>query len=298
MLSEPFVLSGRAPRFWMLPLIAVPSALASAFVYAWIDVYSPIAGYVSILFVWGLAMGASLPVAFAGRLLRIRSTNQMRVAGALTGLLTLYFAWVFFAWVFIRREATDPPSAWFWMQTPAALWDFAQIVGREGWYKLNGIAISGIVLWILWAMEAVIVVGAGFVMAPTGIAGEGFCEDCDTWMTEKQHVVIPVVDGQLAGIVRKQGLAGVLEVQPPSTRQPRTLDIRTQRCPRCRQAAVYRVDDTHTVKTDKGTRKQAMPLLPLSWMRAPEQTEFDRITSLLAAADEARFAALKKNPAS
>lgn len=185
---------------------------------------------------------------------------------------------------------------WFWLQTPAAVWDFANVVAGEGWYTIRSVTPSGIVLWILWGIEAVIVLGAGYVLAPAGIRGAGFCEDCDSWMTVQQHVVIPVANGQLASHVRKEGLAGVHEVEPPSTRQPRTLDIHTQRCPHCQQQAVYRVDDTHTVKTDKGTQQQAVPLIPLSWLRAHEQAEFDRITSLLEAADAARFAALKQKP--
>jgi len=44
MQSEPFVLSGSSGRAWLLPIVGVAAAAATAFVYAWINVYSPIGG--------------------------------------------------------------------------------------------------------------------------------------------------------------------------------------------------------------------------------------------------------------
>lgn len=294
--SEPFVLSGRSGQAWLLPVVGIAAAAASAFVYAWINVYSPVAGYISLLFVALLAAGAAVPVAFAGRWLKVRSVLQLRIAGVVGGVAAIYFAWAFFAWVMILK--TDPdnaPSAWQWVQAPAAIWAFANLVAEEGWYSIgHALTPSGIVLWLFWAVEAAIVLGAGWLIAPRWILGRGFCEDCDAWMADEQTVMVPADEGGLPTAVREHGLPGIQEVRPPSGRAARWLSLGRQRCPVCKQAAVYRVDDVRVVKTEKGTKAQASPVVPLSWQGEDEVRELARIEQALQAADAARFAAIKK----
>lgn len=296
--SQPFELSGRAGQAWLLPVVGLAAAAASAFVYAWVNVYSPIAGYVSILFVALLAAGTALPVAFAGRWLKVRSTLQLRIAGAVTGAAAVYFAWAFFVWVMtIKVGADDAPSPWDWIQHPAALWEVAGSIAEDGWYTIgHSLTPKGIVLWLLWALEAAIVIGVGFMLAPSRIGGRGFCEDCTCWMQDEPPLRVPGGEGAPARAVAKGGLPALTGFEPPSTRGSRWLQLVRQRCPRCQQRAVYGVDDVLVVKTEKGRKLQARPLVPLSWQGEAEAAELQRIEQLLAVADAARFAALKQKP--
>lgn len=295
---EPFQLSGHAGKAWLLPVVGIAAAAASAFVYAWIDVYSPIGGYISILFVLLLAAGAVLPVALAGRVLKVRSVMQLRIAGAVSGLAALYFAWAFFAWVLLLKGgAEDAPSAWFWVQTPAAIWRFANAVAENGWYTIgHSLTPTGIVIWILWGIEAAIVVGAGIVLAPGRILGRGFCEDCEQWMADEEAVMVPADEGAPAKALRNHGLGGIQEVTAPSARAARWLRISRQRCPQCRAQAVFSAEDVKMVKTDKGVKAQATAVLPLSWQTDAEAGELARIQALLDAADAARMQAIAQKP--
>lgn len=289
---EPFVLSGRGALAWLLLVVGFAAALVSAFVYAWITVYSPIAGYVSILFVLMLAAGTALPVAFAGRWLKMRSVMQLRIAGVVSGLAAIYFAWAFFAWVMLyKNDATDAPSVWQWIQHPDALWQFANLVAQDGWYTIgHSLKPSGIVLWALWAIEAGIVVGAGFVLAPSRIQGSGFCEACQAWMVAEPTLMVPADEAGVTTSVRRQGLAGLQAVKPPSGGADQWVRLLRQRCPACHEAAVYQVDSVYVTKTEKGTKTIVTPITPLSWQREVEANELQRIEQLLQAADANRHA--------
>src|SRR5262249_35567729 len=143
--------SGATGRLWALPLVGLASAAVSAFVYAWVNVYSPIAGYVSLLFVAMLAAGAALPVAFAARWAKCRNLLAVRCVGAATGLAAVYLAWAFFAWVLLWHSGANAdvlPSMWDFVCTPRALWNFAVALDKEGWYSFGhgpGMRPSGVV---------------------------------------------------------------------------------------------------------------------------------------------------------
>jgi len=224
---------------------------------------------------------------------------QLRIAGAVTGAAAVYFAWAFFAWVMVfRSNAADAPTVWQWIQNPAALWSFAGAVAEDGWYTLGrSLTPKGIVLWAFWAIEAAIVIGIGALYSPMRILGRGFCEDCDEWMAEQEPVMVPADEGAPGLALKKHGLPGVQEVKPPSEGARRWLRLGRQRCPRCQQAAVYQADELTAVKTEKGTKTEVSPLLPLAWQRDAERAELERIEQLLQAADAARFAALQQKPA-
>lgn len=288
MTSEPFHLSGKNGQAWLLPFVGFAAAAVSAFVYGWINVYSPIAGYVSILFVLLLALGSAMPVAFAGRWFRVRSIVQMRIAGAATGVATVWLAWACFAWVLLLKEQGEGPSLLHWARSPGDLFSFAQVLAESGWYSINGFEPKGAILWLLWAIEAVIVIGAGIKLAPSRIDDCGYCEDCDRWMEEQQPVRVPADKGAIGKAVREQGLDGIVEVDPPRAGAERWLQLRRQQCTGC-DARVFRADDVKIVATDKGKKSVATPVLPWSWQREEEVGAFERIEGLLRAADEASW---------
>lgn len=247
----------------------------------------------SVLFVALLAAFAVMPVACAGQWLKVRSVMQLRIAGLGTAVAALYFAWAFFAWVFMRRSMAEfAPSAGEWIENPAALWEFAGLVAETGWYTLgSSLQPKGFILWLLWGIEAAILLAAGWGLAACMVEGRGYCEECDTWMENGVPLMVPAGDEGLGEVVLSKGLTGILAVKPPSEPTARWLRLAPQDCPACQQAAVYQVDDVLFIETDKGAKKtQATPVLPLSWRREAEDAEFARIDGLLKAADAGRAA--------
>ncbi len=289
---QPFEFSNQTGQAFLLPVVGIASAALAAFAYAWIDVYSPIAGYVSFLFVLGLGFGAALPVAIAGHRLKVRNPLILRINGAVTGVLAVYLAWVFFAWVLLRRDAPpdEVPALWTMIHSPGALWDFTQFLAENGWYSIRTFTPTGIVLWAFWAIEAAVVIGLGVLLSTSRVIGQGFCEDCNQWLQPEETVAIPADQGAPGKLIHSKGLAGITSVAPPSARASRWLNISRQRCGGCGQTATFQVDDVKAVQEKNGVKLVATPVVPLSMQGDAERTEIERIAALLAEADRQRFA--------
>lgn len=296
MTTTPYVLSGNSGGAILLPIIAVVLAAASAFANAWISVYCPIAGYVSILIVAQLAACTVIPLAYAGKLLKVRSTMLMRISGLTAGVAALYFAWACFIWVMARKDGGDV-DLFQLIQAPTVIWDIAQAIAEEGWYSIRGLTPKGAVLWAFWAIEAGVVVWACIKFSTTRIQSTAFCEDCRQWMQSEPVVSIPADQGAIASTIKKHGLAGVQEVAPPSERAARWVNIVGQRCGNCKKSAVFSIQDVKLIKTEKGVKPEASELQPMHWQTEVEAAEIERIQHLLKAADAARFAAISAKPA-
>lgn len=282
--SGRYELSGNGGQAWLLPVIGAASAAAAGHAYAWVNVYSPVAGYVSVLFSLALAYGAAWPVALAAQKLKVRNLTTLRLAGVGTGLLALYFAWVSFAWVLLYRFA-EPPEFLEIARSPAQLWEFVQAINAEGWYSLSGdLRPSGLVLWAFWAIEAAIIVGFTATLSTRRVDGRAFCEDCGRWMQDEEAIAMPDAQGKLARAVAADGLAGIDAVDHPRRAATSWLVVSRQRCRGCSAAAVYRVDAVQHNKTDKGVKTTTTPVQPLHWQDAGATAEIARVDQLLAAA--------------
>lgn len=168
----------------VVPLVGIVAALVLGLVYAYIDVYSPIAGYVSILFVLGFAVALGAAVSRAGAVAKVRSTGFMAAAGLLIGLLALYASWAGFEAALLSKgddAPADAPGYLDLLTRPVAVWRIAQLINETGWYSIKSATPSGVLLWIFWGVEAAIVVGGAALIAPGGISDEVFCEGCDRW---------------------------------------------------------------------------------------------------------------------
>ncbi|MDP6360159.1 MAG: hypothetical protein QF473_33900, partial [Planctomycetota bacterium] len=128
--------------------------------------------------------GVGFTVGYAGKASKCRSRPFMTVAGLVAGILALYSGWVFFEFALLNRygsvsiPASSLPDMFL---SPVALWKTAETINANGWYSIRGTTPSGIVLWIFWAIEAVLVVGMAAVLAPAAIDEEVFCEQCFDW---------------------------------------------------------------------------------------------------------------------
>ncbi|MBI1854022.1 MAG: hypothetical protein HYR85_27100 [Planctomycetes bacterium] len=299
--SDAYALSGRPGLAFLLPIVGIASAAISAFVYAWLDVYFPIRGYLSFLFVVWLAFGAATPLMFAGPLFKVRDAATLRVYGVVTGVATVYIAWTFFACILVIESSPDTaPTIWYWIRSPIALWQFARAVAESGWYSFGrgpgSVRPTGIVLWASWAIEAGVVIGTCAWLAPRRIRDRAFCEDCNRWMSDEGDLLLSADDGVTPKTVRKGGLAGIHDVKPPDRNAVHCLRIRRRRCRKCQNAAVYGVDHLLFVNVVKilsplralsvrnhpmGRTAESEPVLPLAWQRAAERAELERIAALL-----------------
>jgi hypothetical protein len=186
----------------MVPLIGVVAALLLSLAYAYITVYSPIAGYVTILFVAGYAFGLAFVMMMAGRLAKVRNNGFMTLAGLAIGLFAYYCAWASFESVCLSRwgeEGSEPPGYIELLTSPSTVWAVLLAINENGWYTIKGSTPTGMALWIMWGIEAVIVVGATVAGGAASVSDEVFCESCDGWCEDVEL-------GLTLGLPTDQGL--------------------------------------------------------------------------------------------
>lgn len=172
---------GNAP--WMMPLIGLPLLLVTSLVYSYIAVYSPVVGYLTILVLFGYVFVNGLLLGWLARLSRCRSERFVMLAGLGGGLFALYFSWVEFEVALFNRYADGGESVATIdvLLSPAVVWTGASLIAQEGWYSVFGGTPSGIVLWLIWLVEAAIIVFGTMMLTSVAIGREVFCEGCGAW---------------------------------------------------------------------------------------------------------------------
>ncbi len=238
----------------IVPLAGILASLVLGLAYAYITVYSPIAGWISILFVMGYAVAVGMVVAVAARAAKCRNQAVAGLLGALVGLCALYSAWAYFLFVLMRRE-NPPVVAWsdlpLVFASPVADWNIIQIIGQNGWFEMGGRSFSGIPLWICWFLEAAIIVGLITNFGRTAIADEVFCERCRRWAEdgEKLWLAVPEKMEELRGLADGD-LKGLFSLDPvPVWEYPR-MQVETKRCSSCQETATCKIK-AMSQETDK-----------------------------------------------
>ncbi len=269
---------------FVVPLVGIVAGLILALVYAYVTIYSPIAGYVSILFVLGLGFGVGFLMAYGAITSKCRNPTFLKAAGVLTGVFTLYAAWVFFEFVLLKRGGAEItwanlPAMFF---SPATIWDIAKSINVEGWYSLSSFTPSGIVLWIFWAIEAAIIIVMITVLTGFSIDDEVFCERCNQWLEADQPLALAIPETEDLQTRASAGEIDALEALAPATDVdfPR-LAVEIKECGRCHGFTTYQVKLADQEVDDDGKTKDEVN--DLTQVLLVSGTDRDRLKAIPAA---------------
>ncbi len=166
----------------MLIAVVILSSIYNAIVY--INPFIYVNFLVLGAFCFGLVLIGSSLVEFG----KSRNKTVSFLFGLLTGVTALYANWITFAHVLV----TDSIGEVFDYEittSPAWLWEVATEVAVTGWYSLFDIAVSGIVLWAFWTIEALGLLLAPLIGAYTTATTRVFCEKCDRWADQEDGIV-------------------------------------------------------------------------------------------------------------
>ncbi len=243
---------GRLPL--MTVLVGLPLMVTLAAAYSYLVVYLPIGGWITLVLVGGYAWLVGLATSILGKQSHCRSLAAMRLCGLVLGLTALVFAWLWFVQALVNRQAEPGEGVTVidLARHPAATWEIITAVNAEGWYSIKKLTPSGIVLWVMWAIEALVVVGVPLLMAPSRIEHEAYCETCGRWsgVTETRHLepTPQVLEQPIAEITPHQ-LFGLTRLG-----QPVLPAIRAEllECPVCKTFHGLRYARQRQVFDDKG----------------------------------------------
>lgn len=171
-----------------VPIFAVLS-MAYALIYAYVDVYIPIVGYLSLIFVVVFTALNIITTYALLQFFKVRNKFVVLAWGVMASVVAVYFDWACFLYVLINKSLEDGDSVGFveLVFSPEKVWNGIQMVAETGWYSLRSAQINGGVLWTFWGIEALIVIGGNLLIA-FGVLDEVFCENCSVWTEKKENV--------------------------------------------------------------------------------------------------------------
>ena len=159
--------------FFGLGLVA---AAALGFVYALAVFYVPLV-YVSVLLTAGFGFALAYVIGKIAYVAKVRKRSFILLGSLVIGIAGLYFAWVFWLWALSEFSLLS--------FSPAYVFDMMQLIGITGvWGIGDDSTVSGTMLYIVWAIEAAIIIGAAVILGRAFVTRQPFCEDCSKWTKE------------------------------------------------------------------------------------------------------------------
>jgi hypothetical protein len=238
-----------AGLFWM-PLYGMIAAVFFGFIYAYVIhyiLYIPLIrwfGFFMPVF-FGVIVGAL--TGQGGKVGRVRNTAVAFASGLLAGLLAVYAGWVF--WIF---SLTDPHLL---PLNPLQLLGGLLAVSEKGTWGYGGLAPTGIVLWIFWLIEALLIAGGSAFMARLFLQGVPFCELCGRWVATEVKVgpLAPLADPAAAKAELEGGRFTVLTgLRKTGAEAAEFTALKLMQCEGCRQFHLLTVKKGGTMKDKDG----------------------------------------------
>jgi hypothetical protein len=158
-------------------LVGVGSAALLGVVYGYAIYYNPIV-YINFLLPIFLGGGLGQLVSWAAGIGKVRSRMVVVQGGLIAGIVAEYLGWVVWVLAYSGHEAL--------VIHPTGLLLVIQATAEEGAWSIRSFTPSGIVLYLIWIAEAVIIVGAATLFPLSKIGDKPFCERCNQWVTEKK----------------------------------------------------------------------------------------------------------------
>jgi hypothetical protein len=237
--------SGKTPvaRLLAALLTITPVAAAAGAVYALIAANLPILSIDKLVVIAAMALMAGFAFGvggLTGKMLlwaRVRNMAMVWAVAAWGAALAWYVAWVVWEWYILRRWDYHPEML-FMFTHPRGVWYVAVAINKVGTVSTGdrGDAIKGPVLWILWAIEAGVVLGAATLVPYRMTRGLAFCEACQRWCRKREGIlsVGPAPDeDRLRARLALKDLSALEELGPADMSAARRLRVDLQNCPAC-----------------------------------------------------------------
>jgi hypothetical protein len=156
---------------------AVVGAVYGALIY-WIPfVYLNFLGTILV----GFAAGGMV---YLGAVVgKVRNPTLCAMAGITAGCVTLWGAWV--GWIYVL--SADGGTGLILLR-PSHLWEAMVAIGQEGVWSIGRSSsepVKGFMLYLVWIIEAGMIVVAAAITALALLSDKPFCERCSCWANNK-----------------------------------------------------------------------------------------------------------------
>ena len=204
--------------------------------------------YVTFLLTAGFGFAIGWAVYFAAKKGKVRNNGVVAAVGLLCGLLGVYYAWAF--------DMVARAGAPFTMD-PLVLWDYVLEFNTNGAWAIGRHAkenVTGIFLWIVWLVEAGVIMGLATFMPYHMLSESVFCETCDQWTKEEEDVRRLSIEKADTAVARALAgdLAALTSIPAAELGAPAYLRLDLKTCENCDQSNYLSVVSVTTTTNKKG----------------------------------------------
>lgn len=254
--------SGAVPfKGTLLMLVAgTLTAAVLSFIYALVDHYNPFI-YVTFLATLVLGGGIGGAVYGAARSGAVRSRPFVMLVAFTMGLLGTYLAWVWFVWILARWDTQAI------VLDPLGMLHIMSVLGENGVWTIRGNTPTGFVLYAVWLVEAVAIVGCATMCAAAEFVP--YCEACGRWTESlgEPFVLTSADRDRLRTDLEDERYAVLDERLTPDINPADCVHVTVHRCPNCTESnylsashiTVTQSKDNTEVKTNDFVKHLCVP---------------------------------------
>jgi hypothetical protein len=240
-------------------------AIIAAFIYAYAVRYIP---FVYITFFATLAFGAAMGfvVGMLARVGKLRNRPVMLALTAVVALVGLYFAWVFWVKATLNQVPDGERVATSTLITsPAILWEIITVLNENGtWSLKSSEPVHGILLTIVWLIEAGVILGLGMLVSAGTVSDEMFCETCNRWTPSAQQIrrTVPADSAIARQRLEARDFKYIMGLAPDPEGSRAWWSFSYRRCEGCDNLHALSLTQNTIVVDDKGnTSTKTVPIV-------------------------------------
>jgi hypothetical protein len=263
--------SGKAPFTGVLLALVIGLLCGGivAYTYGLLLAYVPLAGMVTIFFAVGFGYGVGIAAGKGLKVGRIRSQFWGLFVVAFVALVAFYISWV--SWVHALLNKAGAGVSMVELLPPDVLWRYVIHVNESGVWSVRGYRPTGILLWLLWAIEAGMIFSVLFTYSRVMSSPSPYCEPCSEWCEKTTGLVrlaAPEMRGEVDAVSADlvQHLEGkdlqALETMGPPQSETTYYRIDEHHCPKC--GHLWVVSLNHVSVDIDGMGRAIEKLAPLS----------------------------------
>ena len=168
-------------------IAGVAAAAVLGFAYAYADKYIPIVQLNGLVCLGVGALFGVVP-AMVMRGLKVRNTSVAMAVAALVAVVGFYVSWATWEASLTHDGLANLPHL---LTHPADLASYAVRINEVGTWSIGhvgsssssakGSATSGVMLWVIWAIEGLVMLGTPLLVVVGMLGSAPFCDACDRW---------------------------------------------------------------------------------------------------------------------
>jgi hypothetical protein len=160
---------------------------------------------------------------------KVRNKNISVTIAAFCGLLAIYFSWAIWIGIFAETDSTS--------HAPGFIFESMAEIAEYGAWELFGTVPQGVVLYLFWAIEALLVIGVAGYIAQSTTEAVPYCEGCNKWAEETEVSNLLEWNTDMPGLTKKleTGNFDALLMIPLVGTPKQFTAVKAYRCPTCQQ---------------------------------------------------------------